>query len=1413
MRRSQGYGSNKSSLDLSQNSECDTPGNGSADDLKPIEKQTDQEDAQRKLTGSRGLSHPTLEQQPISPAVRSQPWPNHMSLAAFIGGRATGPRLNRHAPQQDVHDPTQFDQRTKVDTPHPVFGRGGIAMPGMVTKGQTSMPKETAMQSRNVLDRSRSAGPMPNHDEFSSGLVDARLLAETQDQRVSFKPLNGHEGHERGPSISNQNSRSSSPYLRSKETPNSAEFDTNGSLDLPESSTEQRSNVKHSSSRNVSRGNTPDPSPSVYKPVSRPVSRDYSLPSSTYSRSNPSPADEQLKAAPPPLAKKADPLSLAASIGGRATGPRLNRHAPQQDAHDPTQFDGRMNLTAPHPVFGKGGIAMPGMTAKETSSAKFRSSGQLHGDGMSRSQSIGHSEEPQNGLGSRERAISTPSRGSGYSPPQGDYIKPDYTRRPIARSSILDTRTKTSNDDISILPSSSPAASRPYSLRQSGSSTSPVSPSPRKASPVTTPSLARPIQPLPRQSPTGPQIPPTRNPSRAFLRPPAEKEPTPSLSRLKGRGFVQNMIKTSTQLEASAHEIGGSSFTDKARDAPRKSSVLDRWQPPASASANFAPPPTFPKPIPVRKSRRTDQSPSFDAASGFVSPGSLKTAASHPTMSPTDSPRPSSRASSSKHNDIHTDMPQDISGLGSSSTLISYIKPTKTGDDPLPQPAAATFDGQTSLGRVKQASKKSSTSELLVASGQPLKHPTKGRAKKPRKDRDAKQVQHQGLSDVDLHGVSGHPPSTAVFRTESLATSSVSIPRAVTPPNARPTNGKAEQLRSNLSSDNSSLLVSRVVHSCVDQAIIEGKPVSAETLTEAKSSSAKSDSHGLLARRTLSGLTTSAPAEVYKQEDKLIRSPSSPLSPGRHTRIPSTGNRATVMDVAQVWSEQHALSPTGSTSAHLQYGSILQDESPEMIEKLTEAIPRSRLITQPNTQAEKRKSSYEKYSAIILPSLPEEKTPAPSPAATLSQSADLTELGESIANKHACQETNLILSPARAPEVATVNLVYFDYVNNEPLPEVNINAIVNAEASKFLPSPYETTISIDVMRIVKSTAASISKDINIFYDTEVLAIIHRSKSKSSGLVSTKVWSWQGKRSQCGEMEECKLQELAKRYGTTLEAVHQYQEPSELVQLLGGTFTIRQGIRTHWSSENTAMHSVRMYNGLIFIEEHDLSATNMCSGFSYCFTILDMLYVWYGCGSRPQERDATVKYAQGLAAKGSTVVELAEGESDDDDMFWMMLGDDDYAKADYWKWRRTAPEMVPRLWRVDADKGNDACQFIAPIEEMATFQNSVHIIDCFWEYFVLVGEQARSRRRDILLAMSIAQRLSNLVAPSRPFIPTVHVLILPSRLPLDLRLHFRGLDEAQLNNGAIPDHMNILPSAEGLEHLQRKSWDKATLSDH
>ncbi len=54
---------------------------------------------------------------------------------------------------------------------------------------------------------------------------------------------------------------------------------------------------------------------------------------------------------------------------------------------------------------------------------------------------------------------------------------------------------------------------------------------------------------------------------------------------------------------------------------------------------------------------------------------------------------------------------------------------------------------------------------------------------------------------------------------------------------------------------------------------------------------------------------------------------------------------------------------------------------PEAVTSMS--IPRPRLSPLPQTQAEKRRSNYEKYSAITLPPLKEEATPTPSPAGTL----------------------------------------------------------------------------------------------------------------------------------------------------------------------------------------------------------------------------------------------------------------------------------------------------------------------------------------------------------------------------------------------------------------------------------------------
>jgi hypothetical protein len=106
-----------------------------------------------------------------------------------------------------------------------------------------------------------------------------------------------------------------------------------------------------------------------------------------------------------------------------------------------------------------------------------------------------------------------------------------------------------------------------------------------------------------------------------------------------------------------------------------------------------------------------------------------------------------------------------------------------------------------------------------------------------------------------------------------------------------------------------------------------------------------------------------------------------------------------------------------------------------------------------------------------------------------------------------------------------------DY-NNNPLPDVNVDHLLESRSHIELSNPLIQTISIEVLSIIGSTATATSQDTNIFYDAEVLAVIHRYKSKLDGLVSTNLWIWRGKRSQTNDKEERKIQDLARRYGTS-----------------------------------------------------------------------------------------------------------------------------------------------------------------------------------------------------------------------------------------------------------------------------------------
>ncbi|RDX50089.1 hypothetical protein OH76DRAFT_481347 [Lentinus brumalis] len=1191
-----------------------------------------------------------------------------------------------------------------------------------------------------------------------------------------------------------------------------------------------------------------------------------------------------------PSKRPSSPISLAAFMGGRATGPRLTRHAPQQDAHDPTQFEQRTNVSAPHPVFGRGGVAMPGMTG--------------HGSASVVSRAIREEEtrsSPSSSVASqRDRRISTPTtapsvraavekaqgRDREIQPSPTDSSQAAVRQRtmstptgvaplkPVAPAETFSTKPKVDPVTRPLAHSPSPTIIRPITPRTTSSGSKSPAPRPSSAafhtppppsvSPKPLPGLARPIQPNPRPSFGSPQMPPSHNASPAFLRPPPAKEPTPSLSRLQGRGFVKNMVEKTVTVTSPE----GSPTPDKTHTPGRRqSSVLDRWH--HTGDGVSTPPPMIsPKPMPLRKSFTVDPAQTSPTASSYSVPlkrdstgpvlRSKTSLPLLPTMKTGDSVGGFSSVSESAYNGPK---------LGSAKTVVTYIQPTKTSDEPSPPLQTHRTGDVDELGmRVRTRT----TSGGLVqergaaglpegTSGKPLSHPTKERAKKPRKGKSAPASSSASKLTAIREGspvrndTMAMPPSGLRADPErsapSLTPPQTFIPVRTTSPTSQYPSPPSTNGRSVSSTGRSAIPPKPTLDTLEIQA-----PTA--TVTSAKTSPTSS----LAAPPAARSPSVSPPGSKAQKP---------PSSPARHTRIPSTGNRATVMDVAQVFTEALQRPPSSpvvdspskvkSPAPPSSLGTSHADNAPEEEEEYTPpsvknlvsnwgprtggsngdavgASGTSRPSTISAPPLEKRKSSYEKYSAFIMPPVAEERTPVPSPAGTLKQDAApdpalLEEEEEEEVEVTKAEKTTDIAvrlqeevsipekevpapvasqppQPKAAAKDALVRLVHSD----EPLPHVNVDALYRAPRTTYKPDPDIATISVDVMTIVGSTATAVSANTHVFYDSEVLAVIHRAKVKSSGLVATKVWAWHGKRAQTGEKESQKVQELARRYGTAPIVVEQGREPPEFVSVLGGTLATRQGTRAHWSAENTAMHLVRSLQGFILIDELDLSIKNLCSAYSYCISILDTFYVWHGRGSTAAEQRAALSYAQSLAPSTDSVVEFTEEESQADEMFWMILGEGDYAKADYWKWRPTAPIVDPRAWIVDATQ-EEVFRPVAAFPGHPEFSQAVFLVDCVWELFVIIGSEARGRRLDIKLAVSVAHALAAKASPTLPFTPTVHALIFPTQIPIDLLLTFRELDESALNSGDIPDHMNLIPASDADTDLKSTTWTSAALQDH
>ncbi|PRQ74277.1 hypothetical protein AAT19DRAFT_14630 [Rhodotorula toruloides] len=345
--------------------------------------------------------------------------------------------------------------------------------------------------------------------------------------------------------------------------------------------------------------------------------------------------------------------------------------------------------------------------------------------------------------------------------------------------------------------------------------------------------------------------------------------------------------------------------------------------------------------------------------------------------------------------------------------------------------------------------------------------------------------------------------------------------------------------------------------------------------------------------------------------------------------------------------------------------------------------------------------------------------------------------------------------------------------------------------------PPGETASLDVFHLNSPTNDPHPIDHNhILHQTEILGIVHRAEppnwSGDEADLRTNVWVWRGNEAVETKRTRERIERLKEKTGAEPLEVKYRHEPPALAEAFAGQLTICKGPRDAFDHLAKRLFSVRSEDGVVYVEETDLSARSICSGFCSTFSTLGEVFAWLGEGSNELERQACCEFAESIA-DGRTVTILAEGE--ETALFWLEVGGTEYASAQYWRYRPHYPGRVSVVYLDSTSRPNFA---LSPSLELSPMR--VSIIDAApHEIWVVVPSSATERKDDIKLALDATERLSSKwVQRGLPSRTPFHFLSFPSLIPRDLPFLSRQLDFAPLNDSSSPSKVNVYTADEAKE---------------
>ncbi|KAG8904011.1 hypothetical protein FRB99_002391, partial [Tulasnella sp. 403] len=726
----------------------------------------------------------------------------------------------------------------------------------------------------------------------------------------------------------------------------------------------------------------------------------------------------------PPSISPSQPTSLASIIGGKATGPRLNKHAPQHVVED---SNGRTFLASAVELPGRqvASVPLPGLQTPKSGAGNTPSTA----DRVDSSQNLPSTSTAM------PKIPGTPARAPKPALARPSSIEMSRPKKEEKRQEISQTPPRTPTRETK------PSMSSPTTKPLIGNPT-PASPS-SSHKVVSPPPLARPVQPsasAPRQNFKLPQ---NTSPSPAFLRPLPTKELTPSLTRLQGRGFVAKSVQAGGIASV---DTTGQQNKPAATSSPvvgKKPTVLDRWVPvvnePTTLPNKDA---STPKPSPYKLLAPAKPSATVPnhATSQAVNPIPAFRASSSPSSTSDTFPKRSPPATGPKP----SASPVALPGLS------SRILPVKKSE---PSANVPPMDSP-----VTQGSQLTSSREVKAT---PLNHPTRDRARKPKKTQGSQGTARTDSANGATPKQASEPlgvqmpitPPDSLGHAGARALSSppkpMELAKPLVPSSPRPkvvrsVSDESQNKRSPCASPAASSNVARLAGAWGDN-----KPISAREVPAGGMSTREVQSHGPSSaiRRALPGMTSSekfqAPlstsgdatsgskrptameiAQGFQEHQRAGDVPaekSSRLEAKVSTERSDDAEAAT--DVRNAIANWGRAAPTpGKPAAPPSLESLIardaaridsptEQNEPESPVDVKSAIaswarPTSTTVPAPTTtgspatttspiprpssappnpqrdpvKAERRRSNlHEKYASIILPPLAEEKTPAPTP--------------------------------------------------------------------------------------------------------------------------------------------------------------------------------------------------------------------------------------------------------------------------------------------------------------------------------------------------------------------------------------------------------------------------------------------------